>query len=98
MRKKAVISVGTLPVEKIEVPPKTSDFFGENTFSLKVMELMLSSKTFKAFKNWMATGQTITGEQADEIASAMKQWAMDKGATHYTHWFQPLTGLDRRKA
>ena len=54
MRKKAVISVGTVPVEKVEVPPKTSEFFGENTFSLKVMEQMLSSKTFKAFKNWMA--------------------------------------------
>jgi glutamine synthetase len=97
MRKKALISVGTLPVEKIDVPIKTSDFFGENTFSLKTMDLMLSSKTFKAFKNWMATGQTITAEQADEIASAMKQWAISKGATHYTHWFQPLTGLTAEK-
>ena len=97
MRKKTVISVGTVPVEKVEVPSKTSESFGENTFSLKVMEQMLSSKTFKAFKNWMSTGQTITGEQADEIASAMKQWAMEKGATHYTHWFQPLTGLTAEK-
>jgi glutamine synthetase len=61
------------------------------------MEQMLASKTFKAFKNWMSTGQMITGEQADEIASAMKQWAMEKGATHYTHWFQPLTGLTAEK-
>ena len=97
MRKKTVISVGTVPVEKVETPSRTSESFGENTFSLKVMEQMLSSKTFKAFKNWMSTGQTITGEQADEIASAMKQWAMEKGATHYTHWFQPLTGLTAEK-
>lgn len=97
MRKKTVISVGTVPFEKVNVPPKISEFFGESTFNLKVMENVLSAETFKAFKNWMSSGQTITKEQGDEIASAMKEWAISKGATHYTHWFQPLTGLTAEK-
>jgi glutamine synthetase len=97
MRKKAVIAIGSVECDKVCMPPKISDMFGENTFSLKAMDQVLSSKTFKAFKNWMNGGSTITSEQADEIASAMKQWAMSKGATHYTHWFQPLTGLTAEK-
>ncbi|OHB54839.1 MAG: glutamine synthetase [Planctomycetes bacterium GWF2_50_10] len=97
MRKKAVIAVEAVTYPKIECPSKTSEFFGENTFSLKLMEQMLPSKTFKAFKNWMSTGHMITEEQADEIAAAMKSWAISKGASHYTHWFQPLTGLTAEK-
>ena len=97
MRKKAVIGIESVPCAKVDCPGKISDYFGESTFSLKIMEQMLSSKTFKAFKSWMSAGQMITTEQADEIAAAMKGWAISKGATHYTHWFQPLTGLTAEK-
>lgn len=84
-------------VEKIELPVKVSTYFGENTFSDMVMQKMLSEKTFKAFKRWQEEGAVISMAQADEIAHAMKEWAISKGASSYTHWFQPMTGLTAEK-
>ena len=96
-RREALFSIGPVQFEKVQVPQKISEYFGENTFSLKVMEGMLSGPCFEAFSAWIYQGVSITSEQADEIASAMKDWAVGKGATHYTHWFQPLTGLTAEK-
>lgn len=84
-------------VEKIDLPVKVSTYFGENTFSEMVMQKMLSEKTFKAFKKWQEDGVVISMAQADEIAHSMKEWAISKGATSYTHWFQPMTGLTAEK-
>ncbi len=74
-----------------------SSYFGENTFSEATMQKMISEKTFKAFKKWQEEGEVITALQADEIAQAMKEWSIVKGATAYTHWFQPMTGLTAEK-
>jgi len=96
-RKEAVLSIRPVSFEKTALPQKVSEYFGENTFGLKVMEQMLPDRIFKAFLAWIYKGVAITAEQADEIATAMKDWAVAKGATHYTHWFQPLTGLTAEK-
>ncbi|MBU0548366.1 MAG: glutamine synthetase III, partial [Candidatus Omnitrophica bacterium] len=78
-------------------PKKVSTYFGENTFKLETMQKHISKNTFEAFKLWMSEGRTITLAQANEIADAMKDWAIAKGATYYTHWFQPMTGLTAEK-
>ncbi|MBQ7876561.1 MAG: glutamine synthetase III [Clostridia bacterium] len=70
-----------------------TEYFGCNVFSDDVMREMLSSDTYEEFKK----GSPLTMEFADEIAEAMKTWAMSKGATHYTHLFLPLTGLTAEK-
>ncbi len=82
---------------KIEDPKKVSSYFGENTFSMTAMQQHIAKETFAAFKLWMGEGKTISIDQANEIADAMKKWAMAKGATYYTHWFQPMTGLTAEK-
>jgi glutamine synthetase len=71
--------------------------FGENVFSLSVMEARLSAPTFEKLKKTIDTGSELDASIADEVAEAMKEWAMEKGATHYTHWFQPLTGATAEK-
>ncbi|MCD8049253.1 MAG: glutamine synthetase III [Clostridia bacterium] len=75
-----------------ETTPLT-ELFGCNVFSDAVMREKLSEKTYEEFKK----GTPLSLEVADEIAEAMKEWAMSKGATHYTHLFQPLTGLTAEK-
>lgn len=70
-----------------------AEWFGCNVFSDDVMREMLSEKTYEEFKK----GGPLTKIAADEIAEAMKTWAIDKGATHYTHLFLPLTGLTAEK-
>lgn len=80
-----------------ECSGKISEYFGENTFSEAVMMSMVCERTFYAFKQWQEDGVPITNEQADEIANAMKSWAIEKGANSYTHWFQPMTGQTAEK-
>ncbi|MEN7972612.1 MAG: glutamine synthetase III [Verrucomicrobiota bacterium] len=75
----------------------TIDGFGENVFGLPVMEARLSAPTFASLKKTIDTGSMLDASIADEVAEAMKEWAMEKGATHYTHWFQPLTGATAEK-
>jgi glutamine synthetase len=92
----------TLSIKPVEVkrnpnPPRVSEYFGINTFSELTMKNVVSIPTFKAFKKWQEGGAVISREEADEIAHAMKEWALQKGATSYTHWFQPMTGLTAEK-
>ncbi len=75
----------------------TIEGFGENVFGLPVMEAHLSAPTFASLKRTIDTGSMLDASIADEVAEAMKIWAMEKGATHYTHWFQPLTGATAEK-
>jgi glutamine synthetase len=73
------------------------DIFGTNVFSLKVMRDYLSEKAYKSLSNTIQTGGLLDPTIADEVADAMKTWAVEKGATHFTHWFQPLTGTTAEK-
>jgi len=75
----------------------TIEGFGENVFGLPVMKSRLSATTFASLQQTISTGSELDASIADEVAEAMKEWAMEKGATHYTHWFQPLTGATAEK-
>ncbi|MCX5699627.1 MAG: glutamine synthetase III, partial [Candidatus Omnitrophica bacterium] len=97
LRQKLLFKVKGIELKKIVVPVKVSTYFGQDTFSIEVMRKLFSQKTFEAFKVWMSAGKIINLSQANEIANAMKEWAIAKGATYYTHWFQPMTGLTAEK-
>jgi len=73
------------------------EHFGENVFSLKVMKEMLSPKAYVSIEKTIKEGGKLDASIADEVAEAMKKWAIAKGATHYTHWFQPMTGVTAEK-
>ena len=70
-----------------------ADIFGENVFSDKVMQDRLPKKIYKELHKTIDEGKELDPMVAEVVAEAMKQWAVEKGATHYTHWFQPLTGV-----
>ena len=74
-----------------------SEIFGENVFSMSVMRERLPKKAYAEVVDVMEHGGNITMATADIVANAMKDWAVEKGATHYTHWFQPLTGITAEK-
>ena len=76
---------------------RVGDFFGSNTFSIEVMRTLLSTEAFLKVTEAMNMNGQIDRNIADEVAGAMKSWATSKGATHYTHWFQPLTGETAEK-
>lgn len=78
---------------KPEAPAKyTSDYYGKYVFNEAAMSKYLSKDTYKSLKSVVDKGAPLTKAIADEVAAGMKRWAMELGATHYTHWFQPLTG------
>jgi glutamine synthetase len=74
-----------------------SNPFGENVFSTAVQRQRLPKAVFKRLQESLVEGSPLDAETADAVASAMKDWAMEKGATHFTHWFQPLTGSTAEK-
>mgnify|MGYP000763069105 CR=1 FL=1 len=74
-----------------------ADIFGENVFNDTVMQERLPKKVYKKLHEVMDEGKELDLETADVIAHEMKEWAIEKGATHYTHWFQPLTGVTAEK-
>lgn len=74
-----------------------SDIFGENVFNDKKMKEYLSKDTYLKLRKSIDEGKELSLDIADEIADAMKNWAISMGATHYTHWFQPLTGMTAEK-
>ena len=74
-----------------------TEFYGENVFSLKNMRNYLSDKAYRSLMATIREGRSIDPSIADEVADAMKSWAVSKGATHFTHWFQPLTGATAEK-
>ena len=82
----------------VEMPSaKISEFYGENVFSKKVMREYLPEEAYDSVIAAMEEGSKIDRKIADQIAASMKDWAISKGATHYTHWFQPLTGATAEK-
>ena len=76
---------------------KITEIFGSNVFSTSVMQERLPKKVFAEVMDVMEHGGNISIATADIVANAMKDWAVEKGATHYTHWFQPLTGITAEK-
>lgn len=73
------------------------EIFGENVFTVGKMKERLPKKVFQEVKKVMDQGGELSPAAADVVAKAMKDWAVEKGATHYTHWFQPLTGITAEK-
>ena len=73
------------------------EIFGTDVFNDATMQQRLSADTYNAWKQCLNTGSSLPLEIANEIAEAMKLWAIEKGATHYTHWFQPMTGITAEK-
>lgn len=73
------------------------EIFGENVFNDSVMQARLPKKVYKELKQTIEDGKELTLEIADVVAHEMKEWAIEKGATHYSHWFQPLTGVTAEK-
>ena len=76
---------------------KVSELFGINVFGDSVMKERLPEQVYNKLKSTIKEGKTIDATIADTVAAAMKDWAIEKGATHYTHWFQPLTGITAEK-
>lgn len=82
-----------MSTDKINV----AEIFGENVFNDTVMQQRLPNKVYKKLKRTIQEGKELDLETADVIAHEMKEWAIEKGATHYTHWFLPLTGVTAEK-
>jgi glutamine synthetase len=84
------------PIE-VQTPPKLSDFYGINVFDQKKMQAYLPEEAFKAVVEAIEGGTQINRKVADQIANGMCRWAKERGATHYTHWFQPLNDATAEK-
>lgn len=91
---KEATSRQAVPVEELD---RKSVIFGQNVFNDKAMKQFLNLDAYKALKDAINHGKKIDRNMADHVATGMKQWALSKGVTHYTHWFQPLTGTTAEK-
>ncbi|MFM8592028.1 MAG: glutamine synthetase III [Sphingomonadales bacterium] len=78
-------------------PNKTTSFFAANVFTMKTAREFLSDEAFKSLRASVKAGHKIDRDKANQIANGMRAWAETKGVTHYTHWFQPLTGTTAEK-
>lgn len=76
---------------------RITDFYGENVFNLKTARAFLSDEAYKSLSGSVKGGKRIDRTVANQIAAGLLQWAEGKGVTHYTHWFQPLTGSSAEK-
>jgi glutamine synthetase len=85
------------PPRTATTPLRVTEFFGKDVFGRQTMEQRLPKNIMKAFIETIERGERMTTQVADVIATAMKEWALENGATHYTHWFQPLTGSTAEK-
>ena len=85
------------PVIEVQEPQRRSDIFGSNVFNNAAMRQFLTKDSFKSVQDAVVNGSKINRAIADHISTGMKEWAIAKGATHYTHWFQPLTGTTAEK-
>ena len=85
------------PIRPEGPQPRLAEIFGTNVFGLDKMREYLTQEAFDSVERAMHKGEKIDRNIADQVASAMKDWALSKGATHFTHWFQPLTGATAEK-
>lgn len=97
-RQRALNVVQNRTTDRVFAPSdKISDFFAQDAFNIDKMRSTLAPETFKKVEYAINKGKKIDVETANEVASAVKIWALSKGTTHYTHWFQPLTGSTAEK-
>lgn len=96
-RLKAYQDVLNREPKRVDYDGKLSELFGMNVFHIDIMREFLPSETYKSMVESTQNGSRLDRKNADQVASAMKDWAISKGATHYTHWFQPLTGATAEK-
>lgn len=97
-RFQALQTVSDREIPEIKLPSsKISDYFGVNVFDKQKMKEFLSKDAYAVIVDSIDNGVPIPRDMAEQVASSMKAWAMAKGATHYTHWFQPLTGSTAEK-
>ncbi|MDR9456796.1 MAG: glutamine synthetase III [Salegentibacter sp.] len=82
---------------KVEEPARRSEIFATNVFHEDVMRQFLTKEAYQNVKDAIETGAKISRNVSDHISTGMKEWAISKGVTHYTHWFQPLTGTTAEK-
>jgi glutamine synthetase len=102
---KVIARFDTLAAAKYESTPSAEkhhrtnleEVFGENVFGLHQMKSRMPSAKYEALLSTIENGTELDASVAEAVASAMKEWALEKGATHYTHWFQPLTGSTAEK-
>lgn len=85
------------PVAPLSSYSKSSEIFGTKVFNRRAMREFMPKEAFESVVSAIEQGTTINRKMADMVATGMKSWAMNKGATHYTHWFQPLTGTTAEK-
>jgi len=81
----------------IHTPANVKDTFGARVFNDKVQQARLPKPVYKSLRDTMTRGTTLDISTADAVASALKDWAVENGASHFTHWFQPLTGITAEK-
>lgn len=94
----ALAAFGSRPKIQVEMPkPKISDFFAEAVFNDAAQKDSLSKDAYKKLTTCIKEGKKVDRDLADQVASAIKSWALKNGATHYSHWFQPLTGTTAEK-
>lgn len=92
------IAYNTKPVTpKMRDKTEAGEIFGKNVFSLDVMRKRLPKDVYRKLAKTIRDGTRLDADIADVVANAMKDWAIENGATHYTHWFQPMTGLTAEK-
>lgn len=96
-RKAAISDVLHRTPKHVESEGKISELYGKNVFHADVMREFLTEEAYDSVMGAINNGSRIDRKIADQVASAMKDWALSKGATHYTHWFQPLTGATAEK-
>lgn len=97
-RFKALDELNTRVPKQVNYPSgKISDYYGESVFNVSKMREYLTEEAYNSVLNAMNNGERIERSIADQVAAAMKDWAMSKNVTHYTHWFQPLTGSTAEK-
>lgn len=98
LRFQALNAVLSRSIPDVKTPSaKLSEYFGSNVFDQKKMKDNLSKEAYNSITNSSDSGLPIDRGISEQVASAMKSWAISKGATHYTHWFQPLTGTTAEK-
>jgi glutamine synthetase len=97
IRFEALREVASRKPVKVEELGRKSEIFGANVFNDKSMRQFLTSEAYEAVQNAIQHGVKIDRRLADYVAMGMKEWALSKGVTHYTHWFQPLTGTTAEK-
>ena len=97
LRFQALAETASRKIVSVEKLEKKSIIFGSNVFNDKAMRQYLTPEAYKAVKNATQYGTKIDRSVAEYVAMGMKEWALSKGVTHYTHWFQPLTGTTAEK-